>query len=78
MYLIAACLPRLRPLISWFYGGISLWFSSLRKRRQSAGDAPSVMDLPLHESPLGEDEKLGKAGLISIKLTGFKNLQSLK
>ena len=65
MYLIAACLPRLRPLIIRLHAAASASFSSLLGRHYGSND-------PRPSTDLG-----GQTPRIDMKLTGQGNLTSL-
>lgn len=74
MYLIAACLSRLRPLIIKLHTTLSASFSSLLARRYGSDD-PS----PSSNSPRqGVDNEKGRlVPRIDVNLTGQGNLDSL-
>ena len=74
MYLIAACLPRLRPLIILLHTRLTLSFSSLL-RRYLRSDNPSPSLTPGHEGQSSKNRRL--APRIDVKLTGQGNLDSL-
>ena len=74
MYLIAACLPRLRPLIIRLHSNLSASLLSLMGRYYKSGDPlPSATSAPQElnaESPR-------RAPRIDVKLTGKGKLDSL-
>lgn len=74
MYLIAACLPRLRPLIIRLHTRLSASFSALLGRYYGSDD-PLASRTPGHQELSWEIRRL--APRIDVKLTGQGNLDSL-
>ena len=64
MYLIAACLPRLRSLIGWLYEIVSTRVSSVIPRREKAGISVGL-------------KKGSEVAHINMKLTGVGAFESL-
>lgn len=78
MYPIAACLPRLRPLLNRLQITFSLIFSSLLVRRcGSSDDGSPDLDSSCRACRELAAERGCKAPRIDIKLTGQGNLDSL-
>ena len=74
MYLIAACLPRLRPLIIRLHTRLSASFSSLLDRYYGSND-PLPSSTPGREGLSSGNRRL--APRVDVKLTGQGNLDSL-
>ena len=83
MYLIAACLPRLRALVSRLTATLSASLSSLlaARRRGASGEAHLIGMSPPKEDPDCDSARSRRsernAPRVDIKLTGQGNLESL-
>ena len=74
MYLIAACLPRLRPLVARLHATLASSFSSLRgKRQESDGFSPS----PHRGRGQLSSEHIRLVPRVDVPLTGQGNLRTL-
>ena len=73
MYIIAACLPRLRPIIILLHTRLSASFSSLLERYYESHD-PSQSPTAEHQGLRSKKQRL--APRIDVKLTGQGNLDS--